>query len=142
MSALQSWAMLLGRVLLALIFILSGYSKIGNFADTAAYMVSKGLPMPEVLLVPTILIELGGGLMLALGIKARWAALALLLWLIPVTLVFHNFWAVPADQVQNQMNHFLKNIAIMGSMLYVLGAGPGRYSLWKDRWDVNRRRIW
>ncbi len=141
MSALQSWAMLLGRFLLAFIFILSGYSKIGNFTDTAAYMGSKGLPMPEVLLVPSIIIELGGGLMLALGIKARWAALALLLWLIPVTLVFHNFWAVPADQVQNQMNHFLKNIAIMGSMLYVMGAGPGPYSLWKDRADV-RRPAW
>lgn len=133
MSALQSWSMLIGRVLLALIFILSGYGKIGNFTDTAAYMASKGLPMPEALLVPTILIELGGGLMLALGIKARWAALAILLWMIPVTLVFHNFWAVPADQMQNQMNHFLKNIAIMGGMLYVTGAGPGSYSLWEGR---------
>lgn len=142
MSVLESWALLIGRILLALIFILSGYGKIGNFADTAAYMASKGLPAPEVLLVPTILIELGGGLMLALGIKARWAGLAILLWMIPVTLIFHNFWAVPADQVQNQMNHFLKNLAIMGGMLYVMGAGAGRYSLWEDRGDVDRRRPW
>lgn len=142
MSALESWALLIGRILLALIFILSGYGKIGNFADTAAYMASKGLPAPEVLLVPTILIELGGGLMLALGIKARWAGLAILLWMIPVTLIFHNFWAVPADQVQNQMNHFLKNLAIMGGMLYVMGAGAGRYSLWEDRGDADRRRPW
>lgn len=130
-DALRSWMLLIGRILLAFIFILSGYGKLGDFAGTAAYMGSRGLPVPELLLVPTILVELGAGLMLALGIKARWAALAIFLFLIPVTLIFHAFWAAPPDQMQNQMNHFLKNVAIMGGMLYIMGAGAGRYRVWK-----------
>ena len=135
MNALESSAMryapLLGRVLLALIFILSGYGKIGGFAQTAAVIAGKGLPMAEVLLVVTIAIELGGGLMLLAGWQARWAALAIFLWLIPVTFLFHNYWAVDAAQTRNQFNHFYKNLCIMGGMLYVFAYGPGPFSLGK-----------
>ena len=119
----------LGRSMLALIFIISGYGKIGTFAQTAAYMASKGLPLTEVLLVITIAIELGGGLMILLGWRARLAALAIFLFLIPTTLMFHPFWAVDPAQLSNQMNHFLKNIAIMGGMLFVVVHGSGRCSL-------------
>ena len=64
--------------------------------------------------------------MMVLGLRAKWAAFALFLFLIPVTLIFHNFWAAPADQMQNQMIHFLKNIAMMGGLIYVAvyGGGP------------------
>ena len=72
-------------------------------------------------------IELGGGLLLLVGWKARWAALLIFLWLIPTTLLFHNFWAVPPEQYMNQQNHFLKNVAIMGGMLMVWAFGPGRF---------------
>lgn len=129
MHAMQPLGLLVGRLLLTYIFLLSGFSKIGNFAGTAAYMASKGLPLSEVLLVATIIIELGGGLMLVLGWKARWAALAVLLWLIPVTLVFHGYWAVEPEQMRSQMIQFNKNLAIMGGMLYVMVTGSGRYSL-------------
>ena len=122
-------AALAGRILLAVIFIKAGYGKIGGFEGTAGYMASKGLPMVQVLLVLTILVELGGGLLLAIGYKARWAALAIFLFLIPVTLMFHPFWGIPPEQVQNQMNHFLKNVAIMGGMLMVFAFGPGAYSV-------------
>lgn len=122
-------AALVGRILLAVIFIKAGWGKIGGWEGTAAYMASKGLPLVPLLLAGTILIELGGGLMLALGWKARWAALAIFLWLIPVTFVFHAFWGVEAAQVQNQLNHFLKNVAIAGAMLMVFAFGPGAYSL-------------
>ena len=77
MNTVQPLGLLVGRVLLALIFIGSGFSKITGFADTAASMAGKGIPMVEVLLIIAILIELGGGLLLALGYKARWAALAI-----------------------------------------------------------------
>jgi putative oxidoreductase len=120
---------LFGRLLLAYIFLLSGFGKIGKFAGTAAYMASKGLPVSEVLLVATIIIEVGGGLMLVLGWQARWAALAIFLWLIPVTLIFHGYWAVEPEQMRTQMIQFNKNLAIMGGMLYVMVAGSGRYSL-------------
>jgi len=122
-------AALIGRILLAVIFIKSGWSKIGGFDQTAAMMASKGLPMAQVLLVVTIAIEFGAGILLIIGYQARWAALAFALWLVPVTLVFHKFWDIPADQVQNQMNNFLKNVAILGGMLMVFAFGPGRYSV-------------
>jgi putative oxidoreductase len=122
-------AALIGRILLAVIFIKSGWDKIGGFDQTAAMMASKGLPMAQVLLVITIAVEFGAGILLVIGYQARWAALAFALWLVPVTLVFHKFWDIPADQVQNQMNNFLKNVAILGGMLMVFAFGPGRYSV-------------
>lgn len=128
----KQYAPLIGRILLSSIFIFSGYGKIGGFQQTVGYMASKGLPMTEVLLVLTIIIELGGGLMILLGWRARWAALAIFLWLIPVTLIFHNFWAVDASQMQMQMIQFMKNVSIAGGMLLVLGLGSGPYSLGKD----------
>lgn len=132
MENLKPYGPLLGRILISLIFIFAGYHKIGGFADTAGYMASKGLPMTEVLLVLTIAIELGGGLMILLGLKARWAAFIIFLWLIPVTLLFHPFWAVAPDAVQMQFNSFMKNVAIMGAMLYIMSFGSGPYSLSKE----------
>lgn len=122
-------AALVGRILLAVLFLKSGWGKVGGFEQTAAMMASKGVPLAEVALVVTILLELGAGLALVVGYKARWAALAIALWLIPVTLMFHGYWAVPADQVMNQTNHFFKNVSIFGGMLMVFAFGPGRYSL-------------
>jgi putative oxidoreductase len=87
------------------------------------------MPMVEVLLVATIAIELVGGLMLVVGWKARWAALAIFLFIIPATLIFHAFWAVPQEQVMMQTIQFQKNLAIMGGMLFVAFMGPGRLSL-------------
>ncbi|MFP5349314.1 MAG: DoxX family membrane protein, partial [Gammaproteobacteria bacterium] len=85
--------------------------------------------MAEVLLVITIIVEIGAALMIIVGYKARLGALALLLWMIPVTLIFHAFWAVPADQVQMQMINFFKNLGLMGAMLLIIGFGPGAYSV-------------
>lgn len=129
MNAAQQVAPLIGRILVAAIFLWSGIGKIGGFAGTAGYMASKGLPMAEVLLVITIIVEIGAALMIIVGYKARLGALALLLWMIPVTLIFHAFWAVPADQVQMQMINFFKNLGLMGAMLLIIGFGPGAYSV-------------
>jgi putative oxidoreductase len=92
-------------------------------------MASKGMPFSEVLLVGTIIVELGGGLMLLAGWQARIAALAIFLFIIPATLIFHNFWAVDPAQAQGQMIHFMKNVTIMGGMLYVMAFGAGPLSL-------------
>jgi putative oxidoreductase len=113
----SKWQLLLGRVLLSVIFILSGLGKLPHFHDVAAMMAGKGIPLASVALVITLLIEIGGGLMLLTGYKARYAALVIAVWLVPVTLVFHNFWAVPAAQQQDQMINFLKNLAIIGGLL-------------------------
>ena len=124
MNNLQPWGLLLGRLLLAYVFIVAGYGKIAGFAKTAGFMASKGMPMVDVLLVATIAIELVGGLMLAVGFKARWAALAIFLFIIPATIIFHPVWADPSQAIQ-----FNKNLAIMGGMLFVAFMGPGRLSL-------------
>lgn len=126
-SAINRFGPLLGRICLSVIFIIAGWSKIGGFADTAGYMAGKGLPLTEVLLVLTIIIELGGGLMILLGWQARWGALAIFLFIIPVTLIFHPFWADPGE-----FNSFFKNLAIMGGMLYIVVHGPGPFSLGKS----------
>jgi putative oxidoreductase len=125
----ESLAAFIGRIFLALIFVVSGVGKITGYAGTAAYMASKGLPMVDVLLPLAIGIEVGGGLLLALGWKARWAAAALLLFLIPTTLIFHQFWGLEPKLAQMQKIHFLKNVAIMGGMLMVLAIGAGAWSV-------------
>ena len=129
MNAFQHIAPLLGRILVAAIFLWSGIGKIGGFAGTAGYMASKGLPMAEVLLVITIIVEIGAAVLIIIGFQARLAALALLLWMIPVTLIFHGFWTMPADQVQMQMIQFFKNLGLMGAMLLLIGFGSGPYSV-------------
>jgi putative oxidoreductase len=98
----RTYAPLLGRVLLSFIFLQSAYDKIFNFSKTAALMASKNMPMPEPLLVPIIVVLLGGGLTILTGWRARWGALALFLFLIPATLIFHDYWACPAAQQINQ----------------------------------------
>ena len=126
----QNLAALLGRILVAAVFVLSGVNKMGNFAGTAAFMTSAGLPMAELLLVPTIAIEIVCGLMLVVGWQTRAAALVLLLFMVPVTAVFHNPWAATdAAMAQQQMIHFLKNLAIMGGLLNLLAFRPGSYSI-------------
>lgn len=120
---------LVGRILMAVIFLLSGIGKIGNFAGTAGYMASKGVPMTDLLLIITIIIEVGTAVMLILGWQARLAAAVLFLWMIPVTLTFHNFWAAPADQQMVQQIMFLKNLAMMGGMLFIMTFGSGPYSI-------------
>jgi putative oxidoreductase len=122
-------AVLLGRVLLAVLFIWSGAGKLMGFGGAAGAIASKGLPLPQVLAALTILIELGGGLALAFGWKARWAAVLLALFVVIITPIFHNFWASPPAQVMSQQINFFKNVSILGGMLVVYAFGPGRYSL-------------
>jgi putative oxidoreductase len=123
---------LIGRILLALMFVLAGLDKIGGFAGTAAYIASKGLPVPQVLAAATIAVEVLGGLMLVIGWKARWAALALAGFTLLASVIFHNYWALPADQQMVNQLMFMKNLAVAGGMLMVTAFGPGG-------WSVDRR---
>jgi putative oxidoreductase len=125
----QSLIALIGRILIALIFVNAGFHKIGGFEGTVGAIASKGLPMPQVLAVLTVALELLGGILIVVGYKVRWVAIAFFLWLIPTTFLFHKFWGIDAAQVQNQMNHFMKNVSIMGAMLMLVAFGPGGYSV-------------
>ncbi len=120
---------LVGRILLSLIFIVTGSTKILYRSATAAAMVSKGIPLVSIALPLVLLIELVGGLALLIGYRARLAALILALYLVLVTLCFHNFWAYQGVAQQAQMVNFLKNLAILGGLLRLASDGPGAISL-------------
>lgn len=111
--------------LVGLLFLVAGYNKIGGFDDVAGWMSSMGLPAASALLILTIVLEIGAGLMLVVGFKTRWAALALAAFLVPITVIFHNFWAVEAAQYQDQLTAFLKNLAILGATLMIAGQSQG-----------------
>ena len=126
-------APLLGRVFLAAIFVHSGVDKVFNYDATVKAMAARGMPLPELLVIPAIVLLLAGSVMLLLGWKARWGAAALIVFTIPATLYFHNFWDYPQAQFRNQFHHFFKNLAILGGLLMVLGMGSGPLSLDKEK---------
>ena len=120
---------LLGRVFLSQIFLISAFSKVLNFAGTAEHMAGRGIPAAKLLLAGAILFEVAGSLSILVGYRCRFGAFLLILFLIPTTLIFHNFWAVaPADQ-RMQMIHFMKNLAIIGGLIVLAAAGPGKISV-------------
>lgn len=116
----------IARLLLALMFILAGIGKFSGLEGTAGYIASKGLPMPAVLAFLTALLEVVGGIALAIGFQARIAGLLLALFTLVATFLFHNFWAMPPDQSFVQQLMFMKNLAVAGGLLLVFsfGAGP------------------
>ena len=116
----QSAVPAIGRVLLAAIFIFSGVGKALAPAGTIGYIASSGLPFATLGLVAAVAIELGGGVMLALGIKTRLVAAALAVFSVVTALVFHH-----ALGDQNQLIHFMKNIAMAGGLLQVVAFGAG-----------------
>jgi putative oxidoreductase len=132
MNAMTDAFSLLGRILLAAMFVYAGIGKIGGFEGTAGYIASKGLPLPQLAAAGTIVLEIVAGMMLVLGWKARWAALALAAFTVLASVVFHAFWDVPAEQFRTQQLFFLKNMAVTGGLLMVVAFGAGR-------WSVDRR---
>jgi putative oxidoreductase len=120
---------LIGRILLATIFLVAGTRKLLTVAATTAYMTKLGFPAPEVMTWIAILIEIGAGLMLVIGWRTRIAAWALIVFVVIATAMAHRFWQFEPAQLQNQLNHFLKNLALIGGLLFVVNFGPGRYSV-------------
>ena len=129
MSKFQNAYALVGRLLLALLFVPAGLSKIGGFDGTVGYIASKGLPLPSLGAVIAILVEVGLGLALAFGFKARASALVLAIFSVVSGIIFHNFWAMEAAQVMVNQIMFMKNLAIAGGLLGVVAWGAGAYSL-------------
>jgi len=128
-ETLKKFGPLLGRILIALIFLASSFGKMTGFSATAGYIAGKGLPLPQLLAAGSILVELGGGILLVVGWRARWAAAALLVFTALAALFFHAFWTVAPEQAQNQMVHFMKNLAMMGGLLYIVVHGSGPFSI-------------
>src|SRR3989339_161443 len=103
---------LIARILISAIFLMSGWGKIINPAGTQQYMAAHGMPFAGLLLLGAIILEIGGGLSVLLGYKARWGAIALVVFLIPTTIIFHTKFS---EQLQVIM--FMKNLAILGGLL-------------------------
>jgi uncharacterized membrane protein YphA (DoxX/SURF4 family) len=117
---------LVARIFLAVIFLRSGISKILDFSGTQQFMSANGIPLAltGLLLVGSIIFELAGGLSVLLGYKARWGAIALIIFLIPATLIFHTNFAEEMQVIQ-----FLKNLALMGGLLMVVYFSSGPVSV-------------
>ncbi len=129
LDSVKTPLLVLGRVLLALMFILAGFNKLGNLEGTAGYIASGGLPMASVLAVVVGLLELLGGLAIAIGFQARWAALALGLFTLLANVLFHKFWAAPAEAAMVQQLLFMKNLSVAGGLFIVAALGAGAASL-------------
>ncbi len=133
MSVLQHFIALLGRLLLSAIFLMSGVHKITAWQGTIETMQNEGMTNVPILLGIAVAAEIGGGLLLLLGLWGRLGAFALFVFLIPTTLIFHDFWTYEGQQQQMQMQHFMKNITIMGGLLMVMAFGTGNWSITKPR---------
>jgi putative oxidoreductase len=120
----QAFIILLARFCIAFIFLMNGLGKVVNPSETQQYMEQYGMPLTFLFLIGAICVELLGGLSILTGLKARWSALALFLFLIPTTLIFHREFS---DQIQVIM--FMKNLAIMGGLLLLVSHGAGKISL-------------
>lgn len=125
----------IGRLLLAVLFISSGIGKLGDVTGTAAYIASHGLPLAGVITVMVIGLEIGAGIALVVGYHARLAAFLLAGFTLIAAIIFHAYWAVPADQAYIQQLLFMKNISIAGGLLMLVALGAGAYS-----WDARQSR--
>lgn len=123
-NTLRNVVTLLGRLLLSAIFLKSAIGKMSDPGGTISAMASVGLPLPSLLLIPTIILLIGGGLSVLLGYKAQWGAIALILFLIPATLLFHTDFSQAGQETQ-----FMKNLAILGGLLIMTQYGSGPLSL-------------
>jgi putative oxidoreductase len=120
---------LLGRVAIAAIFLVSGTAKLVDVAGTAAHMTAVGIPFPETLAMFAGVAEILGALSLMFGALTRIGAIGLILFMIPTTLLFHNFWVLEGDEQRLQMVQFLKNLGLTGALILLVSFGPGRYSI-------------
>jgi putative oxidoreductase len=129
MTPLRNFIALVGRILLAFIFVQSGIGKLGAIDATVANMTSHGIPLPNVLVWGAVALEIGGGLLLMTGLFARCAALALAIYTLVLAVLFHAYWLAPAAEARMQHASFFGHISMIGGMLYVVAFGAGGYSL-------------
>ncbi|MBV9190092.1 MAG: DoxX family protein [Betaproteobacteria bacterium] len=127
----QPAILLVGRILMAALFLNAGLRKAFAYSATVGYFTKLGFPMPEAMAVIAPIIEIGGAVMLIVGWKTRYAAWLLALFTLIAACAAHRFWTFDAAQVANQMNHFMKNVAIIGGLLFIAAFGPGRLSVEK-----------
>jgi putative oxidoreductase len=120
---------LIGRLAMSWIFLSSGFHKLTDVAGFSAGLAKRGVPAPSFMGWLGAIIEFGGGLLIILGIKIRYAAILMILFVIMATLISHRYWEYPPEQVVAQTTNFWKNVTIIGGFLFMFIAGAGRYSV-------------
>jgi putative oxidoreductase len=130
MKALKGLCVLIGRILIAALFAESAMGKITSFKMMVNYAKANGVTGgTEFLVIASTILEIVGLILLIIGYKIEIGAIALLIFMIPVTLIFHAFWKYTGMDMTNQMIHFMKNTAVIGGLLFVLGMGAGPFSI-------------
>jgi putative oxidoreductase len=125
----QDTLALIGRILIAALFVPAGFGKIGGFAGVVGYIGSVGLPLPQLGAAIAIVVELGLGLLLLVGYKTRIVSIVLAVFTVATAVIFHNYWSMPADKAYVNQLMFFKNIAIAGGLLAIAALGAGRFSI-------------
>jgi len=120
---------LVGRVVMSWIFLSSGFTKLTDVAAFSAVLTKRGVPAPSFMGWLGAIVEFGGGVLILLGIKIRYAAILMILFVIVATLISHRYWDYPVDQIVAQRTNFWKNVTIIGGLLFMFLAGAGRYSV-------------
>lgn len=124
MHAYEPVALLAGRMLLSVIFLISGVGKLADPSGTMREIEGAGLPLPALAYAVALVCEIGGGIAVLVGFRARLAAAVLTVYTLAAALGFHTHFADP-----NQMIHFMKNVSIAGGFLLLVAHGAGRWSL-------------
>ena len=127
-AASDSLVLLFARLTVVPLYLYSGVGKVMAFGATAGRLNGWFDGFGSALAAGAIAVELGGGVALLLGLFARQAAVALILFTIAATLMFHNFWAAPEAQIVAQTINFLKNLGLLGALALIATYGPGAYS--------------
>ena len=117
------------RILIAALFLVAGVRKLLGYAGTVGYFTKLGFPAADAVAVLAIVIEIGGALLLIAGWRTRLTAWVLVAFVAVATAMAHRFWEFEAAQQVNQMNHVLKNLAVIGGLIFVASFGPGRLSV-------------
>ncbi|PKO82311.1 MAG: DoxX family protein [Betaproteobacteria bacterium HGW-Betaproteobacteria-13] len=128
-NALQNPLSLVGRLLLAALFLPAGIGKLTGFSGTVGYISSVGLPLPELAAALALVVEIVGGLALIAGFGTRLAALALGVFTLVASFFFHNYWGVAAEQQFVQQLLFFKNVAVAGGLFTLAALGAGAWSI-------------
>ncbi|HVE06381.1 MAG TPA: DoxX family protein [Paraburkholderia sp.] len=121
--------LLVGRVLLMVLFVMFGWTKLTGFSATEAYMATTGAPVPVAAAAIAVVMELAVGLAIVVGVFTRPLALLLALYTLGTALIGHHYWTQTGMEQYVNMVNFYKNISIIGGLLLLAVAGPGRYSI-------------
>ena len=133
MSASSSFFAFFARIFLAVLFVVSGWAKLTGFEGAVGYIASNGLPVPQLFTALTILVELGGGVLLILGLFSRLAAFIMAGFTLLTIVIVHHFWTMADAEMELNQLLAMKNLAVAGGLLMVTAFGPGAWAVGPGR---------